>query len=440
MVNKLAPKDRVKIPRQRMVEQDARERAANFREVNLGLSPAIATKEAQRCLTCTDPKCVQGCPVGVEIRKFIELFLEGDYNAAAACIRRDNVLPMVTGRVCPQESQCEGSCVLGKRHSPVAIGYLERFIADHERSLGGPASGTKRAPTGKRVAIVGSGPAGLSCAGDLAGEGHGVTVFEALHELGGVLVYGIPEFRLPKDVVRQEVDYLARMGVEFQTNVVIGKTVTLEELLGEGGFDAVFIAAGAGLPKFLNIPGENLCGVFSANEFLTRINLMKAFDPEYDEPIYDCRDRHVAVIGAGNTAMDAVRSALRLGARRASIIYRRSEAEMPARAEEVKHARAEGVTFITLHSPVEFIGDDKGILQGCRLQKMELVEPDGSGRPRPVAIPGSEHIIPLDVAIIAACRQRARSFHCTLPRKLSRYRFGGRAGANHRRRKVSVKC
>jgi glutamate synthase (NADPH/NADH) small chain len=311
-------------------------------------------------------------------------------------------LPAVTGRVCPQETQCEGACILAKRFAPLAIGHIERFVADYERQTGKVGLPTASPPTGKRVAIVGSGPAGLSCAGDLVLKGHAVTVFEALHEVGGVLLYGIPEFRLPKDIVRNEVDNLRRMGVEFQTNVVIGKTITVDELMAESGYDAVFIATGAGLPKFLNVPGEHLGGVYSANEFLTRVNLMKAYDAEhYDSPVYNCAGRNVAVIGGGNTAMDAARCALRLGATKAYIIYRRSEAEMPARVEEVHHAKDEGVQFMTLHNPVEFIGNDRGFLTQARLQKMELGDPDESGRRRPVAIIGSDFLLHVDLAVIA---------------------------------------
>jgi glutamate synthase (NADPH/NADH) small chain len=370
--------------------------------VNLGFDAAVAEKEAQRCLACADPKCVHGCPVGVKVREVVDLVLDGEYLKAAAKLREDNVLPAVTGRVCPQENQCEGACILGKRFAPLAIGHIERFVADFERATGQVGLPAAAAPTGKTVAIVGGGPAGLSCAGDLVLKGHAVTVFEALHEIGGVLVYGIPEFRLPKDIVRNEVENLRRMGVEFQTNVVVGKSVTIDELLGEQGYDAVFVATGAGLPKFMNIPGEHLGGVYSANEFLTRVNLMKAYDPQhYDSPIYDCRDRDVAVIGGGNTAMDAVRCALRLGANNAYIIYRRGEAEMPARAEELHHAKAEGVRFMPLHNPVEFLGDESGCLTGVKLIRMELGEADESGRRRPMEVEESEFVMPVDVAIIA---------------------------------------
>ena len=402
MAQRLSPKERMKISRAAMPEQEPEVRISNFLEVNCGLGPALAEQEAQRCLSCSDPKCVKGCPVGVKIREFIELVLDGRYLEAAAKVREDNVLPAVTGRVCPQENQCEGACVLGKRQMPVAIGYLERFVADYEQSTG-QVGIPERAPlTGKKVAVVGSGPAGLSCAGDLCLKGHEVTVLEALHEIGGVLVYGIPEFRLPKAIVRQEVDNLRKMGVRFETNVVVGKTVTLEELMGDEGYDAVFIATGAGLPRFMDIPGEHLGGVYSANEFLTRVNLMKAYDPDgYDSPIYGCRDRIVAVVGGGNTAMDAVRSARRLGAKRAMIIYRRSDQEMPARAEEVHHAHDEGVEFLTLTNPTEFIGDDRGYLRSMKCVKMALGEPDESGRRGVEPIEGSDFEMPVDVAVIA---------------------------------------
>jgi glutamate synthase (NADPH) small chain len=402
MDNPVNPKDRVKIPRQKMPEQEPGQRAHNFQEVNLGLEIEAAKCEASRCLACANPKCVNGCPVGVKVKDFIALVLAGDYLAAAAKIREDDVLPAITGRVCPQEDQCEGACIMAKKFGAVGIGYLERFVADYERRVGKIGLPPKAPPTGKKVAIVGSGPAGLSAAGDLVLRGHEATVFEALHEIGGVLVYGIPEFRLPKEIVRQEIDNMRRMGVKFQTNVVVGKTVTVDELLGEEGYDAVLVATGAGLPQFLGVPGENLCGVYSANEFLTRVNLMKAYRfPEYDQPIYDCRDKNVAVVGGGNTAMDAIRSALRLGAKNAYLVYRRSEAEMPARVEEVKHAKEEGIQFMLLTNPVEFLGDDKGWLRAARCIRMELGPADDSGRRRPVPIKGSEFELPLDVVIIA---------------------------------------
>jgi glutamate synthase (NADPH/NADH) small chain len=401
-MNTLKPKERVKIPRQAMPEQHAGARRANFSEVNLGLDVQLALTEATRCLECAKPTCVDGCPVGVKVREFVSLVQAGDYLAAAAKMREDNVLPAITGRVCPQEEQCEGACVLGKRFEPLAIGHLERFVADYEERVGQVGLPRNAPPSGKRVALVGSGPASLTAAGDLVQKGHQVTVFEALHEIGGVLVYGIPEFRLPKDIVRREVDNLRRMGVEFQTNVVVGKTITIDELFQEEGYHAVFVATGAGLPQFLGIPGEHLNGVYSANEFLTRVNLMKAYRfPGYDEPIYDCRGRRVAVIGGGNTALDSIRTALRLGAEKASLVYRRSQAEMPGRKEEVKHAVEEGVELNVLTHPVEFLGDAKGWLTGARCIRMSLGEPDASGRARPVPVPGSEFEIPLDVAIVA---------------------------------------
>ncbi len=400
--NRLSPKERVRIPRQAMPEQEPQARRGNFQEVNLGLAPAAAAREASRCIACPDPKCVKGCPVGVKVREFVDLVVSGDYRAAAAKMREDNVLPAVTGRVCPQEDQCEGACVMGKKFDPLAIGYLERFIADWEAESGELGLPPRAPASGKRVACVGSGPASLTVAGDLVQKGHDVTVFEALHEIGGVLVYGIPEFRLPKDIVRREVANLEKMGVRFETNVVVGRTVTIDELMQQEGYDAVFVATGAGLPKFLGVPGENLNGVYSANEFLSRVNLMKAYRfPDYDQPIYDCRGRNVAVVGGGNTALDAIRTAVRLGAAKASLLYRRTEVEMPGRAEEVHHAKDEGVEIQTLTYPVEFLGDDAGWLRAARCIRMALGEPDESGRRRPVPVPGSEFEIPLDVAIIA---------------------------------------
>jgi glutamate synthase (NADPH/NADH) small chain len=398
---KLPPRDRVKIPRQPMPEEPPEERRGDFREVNLGLTVLGATTEATRCLECNHPPCVSGCPVNVNIREFVRLVHEGDYLGAAAKIREDNVLPAITGRVCPQETQCEQCCILGKKFEPLGIGYLERFVADYEREHGQFGLPAKAPPSGKKVAIVGSGPAGLSAAGDLVRWGHAVTVFEAMHDIGGVLLYGIPEFRLPKDIVRHEVNVLRQMGVEFQTNVVIGKTVTVEELLTEEGYDALLIATGAGLPKFLGVPGEHLNGVYSANEFLTRVNLMRAYDPSYDEPVFDCRGKDIAVVGGGNTAMDAVRTACRLGARTSYLIYRRSEKEMPARAEEVHHAKDEGIEFVCLTNPVAFLGDDRGWLRAVRCVRMELGAPDESGRRSPVAVPGSEFEVPIQMAVIA---------------------------------------
>jgi glutamate synthase (NADPH/NADH) small chain len=399
--NPLPAKDRLKIPRAHMPELDAETRAHNFEEVNQGLDARAAVGEATRCIACGKPGCQVDCPVGVKIKEIVALIQAGEFLAAAAKMREDNALPAITGRVCPQESQCEGGCVLGKRGQPVAIGNLERFIADFEQKSGKLGLPAIAPETGKSVAIVGSGPAGLSAAGDLIQKGHRVRVFEALHELGGVLVYGIPEFRLPKSIVKDEVDNLRLMGVEFETNVVVGKSVTLDELMRVEGYDAVFVATGAGLPVFLGVPGEHLNGVYSANEFLTRTNLMRAYRfPEFDEPIYDCRDRDVIVVGGGNTAMDAVRTARRLGARTATLVYRRSETEMPARAEEVKHAREEGIAFRMLTNPVEFLGNEKGWLTGVRSVRMELGEPDASGRRRPAPVAGSEFILPASVVII----------------------------------------
>lgn len=398
--NSLPLKERMKIPRAPMPELDATVRSRCFAEVNLGLPTYDAHNEATRCISCAKPGCQVECPVGVKIKEVVALIHAGRYLAAAAKMREDNALPAVTGRVCPQENQCEGGCVLGRKGQPLAIGNLERFIADFELESGQLGLPPIAPPTGKSVAVVGSGPAGLSAAGDLIQKGHRVRVFEALHELGGVLVYGIPEFRLPKRIVRQEVNNLRALGVEFETNVVVGKSVTLDELMRVEGYDAIFIATGAGLPQFLGIPGEHFNGVYSANEFLTRTNLMRAYDPEYDQPIYDCRDRDVIVVGGGNTAMDAVRTARRLGARTATLVYRRTELEMPARREEVHHARQEGIEFRMLTSPLEFLGDEKGWLIGARCQQMELGEPDSDGRRRPVPIPGAEIVLPASVAII----------------------------------------
>ncbi|HTZ95784.1 MAG TPA: NADPH-dependent glutamate synthase [Terriglobales bacterium] len=401
-LNPVPIKERMKVPRQHMPEQAPLLRAANFKEVNLGYSEELARHEAQRCLECAKPSCVDHCPVGVKVKDFVRLVVAGDYLGAAAKIREDNVLPAITGRVCPQEDHCEGSCLMSKKVLPLGIGYLERFVADYEQRHFDVKNIHKAPPTGKKVAIVGSGPSGLTAAGDLVQKGHEVHVFEALHELGGVLVYGIPEFRLPKQIIRQQIDYMRAMGVRFETNVVVGKTITINELMEEEGFDAVFVGTGAGSPQFMGIRGEHLNGIYSANEFLTRINLMHAYEfPKYDEPMVDFRGKDVAVIGGGNTALDAIRSALRLGARKAYVLYRRSEAEMPARKEEVKHAKEEGIEFHMLTAPIEFLADEKGWLTAARCQRMELGEPDASGRRRPVPVDDSEFDLPLAVAVIA---------------------------------------
>ncbi len=400
-LNPVPIKDRMKVPRQAMPEQAPQERAHNFTEVNLGYSEELAQREAQRCLECAKATCTDNCPVGVKVTEFVELIVAGKFLEAAAKIREDNVLPAITGRVCPQEDHCEGKCLLGKKVKPLGIGYLERFVADYEQRMGKHVLPSVT-PTGKKVAVVGSGPSGLTCAGDLIQRGHKVRVFEALHELGGVLVYGIPEFRLPKQIIREQLDYMREMGVEFETDVVVGRTITIDELMHEEGYDAIYIGTGAGLPQFMGIPGEHLNGVYSANEFLTRINLMKAYKfPVYDEPMLNLQGKNVAVIGGGNTALDAIRSALRLGAGHAYVIYRRSEAEMPARIEEVHHAQQEGIDFHMLTAPVEFLSDGKGWLTGARCVRMELGEPDSSGRRRPVPIQGSEFDVPLSVAIMA---------------------------------------
>ena len=400
--NEIPLKERMKISRQKMPEQDPRERITNFQEVNLGYDEETARLEAMRCLKCKNMPCVAGCPVAIKIPQFIEKVVQGDYSGAADIISEDNLLPAICGRVCPQEEQCEAVCVLSKKGESVSIGRLERFVADYDRTH--PRERVSSTPpdgTGKKIAIIGSGPAGLTCAGDLIREGHEVTLFEALHEYGGVLVYGIPEFRLPKAIVKGEVGKLNELGVDFQKNFIVGITETIDELFEEG-YHAVFIGVGAGLPHMLNIPGENLIGIYSSNEFLTRVNLMKAYRfPEYDTPVLDCKDKDVGVFGGGNTAMDSVRTARRLGARNAYIIYRRSEAELPARLEEYHHALEEGIQFLFLNNPLEFTGDENGVLNSVRLQRMELGEPDASGRRRPVPIPGSEYTLDLQLAVIA---------------------------------------
>lgn len=388
-----------KVPRQSMPEQDPKERIKNFEEVPYGYTTEQALLEASRCIQCKKPGCIAGCPVDVDIPGFIKLIAEGKFVEAAWKLKETNALPAVCGRVCPQEDQCEKVCILGKKGDPVAIGRLERFAADYERATGSVQVPKVAAATGKRVAVVGAGPAGLTIAGDLVKVGHDVTVFEALHKPGGVLVYGIPEFRLPKAIVDAEVSYLENLGVKIVTDAVIGRLKTVDDLFAEG-FQAVFLGVGAGAPVFMNIPGENLSGIYSANEYLTRSNLMKAYRfPEFDTPIV--RGRNVAVIGGGNVAMDSVRTALRLGAENAYIIYRRSKVEMPARIEEVHHAEEEGVQFNFLTNPVEYVGDEDGWVKKMVCNRMELGEPDGSGRRRPIVIPGSEFTIDVDTVVVA---------------------------------------
>ncbi len=399
------------LPRQPMPEQPPAERISNFREVPHGYTPLQAVAEARRCMQCRKASCSVGrlnretgaveggCPVEVDIPAFIGLIAQGDYLGAARKIKEKNLLPAICGRVCPQEEQCELFCTVGVKGEPIAIGRLERFAADWERNSGQVELPPVASPTGHRVAVVGSGPAGLTVAGDLVRLGHAVTVFEALHRGGGVLVYGIPEFRLPKEIVRQEIQFLERLGVRFEYNSIVGKLDTIDELLGEGGYDAVFVGSGAGAPMFLGIPGENLNGVYSANEYLTRSNLMKAFDSVYDTPI--ARSRRVVVVGGGNVAMDAARTALRLGAEKVSIVYRRSRKEMPARIEEIHHAEQEGIEFSLLCNPTQVLDDGKGWVSGLECLRMELGEPDESGRRRPVAVAGSEFVVQADTVVVA---------------------------------------
>ena len=417
-----------RIPRVPVREQDPKVRATNFEEVCYGYNKEEALLEASRCLNCRNPRCMTACPVGLQIPRFIAELASGNIAGAAAVIAEDSSLPAVCGRVCPQETQCEGSCVLGVKGEPVAIGKLERFVADYSRELAGSSpletsgcagplpsgdgplpltmprvarfpEGTASPASRKKVAVIGSGPAGLACASDLAKWGYDVTIFEALHKAGGVLEYGIPEFRLPKDrVLKHEINAVRELGVKIETNVIVGRTITIDALMDKEGFEAVFIGTGAGLPKFMNIPGENLCGVFSANEFLTRNNLMKAWREDYLTPIH--AGRKVCVVGGGNVAMDAARTALRLGAE-VHIVYRRTEAELPARREEVHHAAQEGIIFDMLTNPVEVIGDEKGWVKALKCIRMELGEPDESGRRSPVPVPGSEFEIPTETVIMA---------------------------------------
>ncbi len=380
-----------------MPTQSPEARICNFEEVALGYDAETAQLEAQRCLNCKNQPCVSGCPVQVHIPDFIHLIVKGDMEGAYQTIAQTNALPAVCGRVCPQENQCEKHCIRGIRGEPVAIGRLERFAADTHNAKAAEKP-PKPASNGHKVAVVGSGPSGLACAGDLARLGYQVTVFEALHRAGGVLVYGIPEFRLPKAIVRREIDTLGQLGVEISTNTVIGKTITVDELMAEYGFEAVFVGSGAGLPKFMSIPGETLKGVYSANEFLTRVNLMRASQPGSDTPVQMAK--RVAVVGGGNVAMDAARCARRLGAE-VTVAYRRTRDELPARLEEVEHAMEEGIAFNFLTNPVEVLGDENGWVRAIRCLSMELGEPDASGRRRPVAIPGSEHDLPMDAVIMA---------------------------------------
>jgi glutamate synthase (NADPH/NADH) small chain len=393
------PAKQEKIPRVPMPEQEPEIRRRNFLEVPTGLTPEMAMREAQRCLQCKKPGCVEGCPVGIDIPGFIHLIKEGEFTKSIRHIWQKNSLPAVCGRVCPQEIQCEGQCILAKKGDPVAIGNLERFAADWERENGTGQLPPKAEPTGKKVAVVGSGPSSLTVAGDLIVKGHAVTVLEAFHKPGGVLVYGIPEFRLPKAIVAQEVNFMERLGVKVQCNAVVGRTVTLDELF-EQGYDAIYLGVGAGLPRFMNIPGENLVGILSANEYLTRANLMKAYlFPKVDTPIP--RGKNVVVLGAGNVAMDSARTAMRLGADKVRIVYRRSRQEMPARIAEIHHAEQEGIEFFLLTNPTRYLGNDKGRLTGMECLKMELGEPDASGRRRPVPIKGSEFQLECDLCIVA---------------------------------------
>lgn len=395
----MKPKDRMAIERVVMPEADAEERSRSYMEVNMGLSLEQAVNEAKRCLDCPSPSCVTGCPVEINIPGFVKNIERGEILEAARVIKGTSTLPAVCGRVCPQEKQCESRCVYTKSgKKAVAIGYLERFAADFERTSGRAATPVVEESNGVKVAVIGSGPAGLTCSGELAKRGYDVTVFEALHEIGGVLKYGIPEFRLPNDIVDFEIENLRRMGVKFEPDFIVGKTATMDDLREEG-FKAFFVGSGAGLPRFMGIPGENSNGIMSSNEYLTRVNLMHAADGSYDTPIIF--GKSVAVVGGGNTAMDSVRTARRLGAERVVLVYRRSEVEMPARLEEIHHAKEEGVEFMTLHNPVEYLADDKGRVRAMRVQRMELGEPDERGRRRPVPVEGAVEEIAVDLVIVS---------------------------------------
>ena len=396
---KISAKERTAIERVKMPELNPEYRVTCNEEVNQGLNKEQAILEASRCMDCPDPQCVTGCPVNINIPGFIKNIERGDFHAAAVVLKETSALPAVCGRVCPQEKQCESRCLYHKmKKQPVAIGYLERFAADAERLSGNTATPQVATPNGIKVAVVGSGPAGLSFAGDMIKRGYDVTVFEALHEIGGVLKYGIPEFRLPNAVVDVEIDALGRMGVKYEKDCIVGKTISYDDL-HEMGFKGIFVASGAGLPRFMNIPGENLIGIMSSNEYLTRVNLMGAGRDGWDTPVL--RGKRVAIIGGGNTAMDSVRTARRMGAEVAMVVYRRSEEEMPARVEEVKHAKEEGVTFMTLHNPIEYIGDENGRVKAMKVQRMELGEPDADGRRSPVAIEGAIDEIPIDLVVVS---------------------------------------
>lgn len=395
----IKPKDRMAQERVEMPQADPEERSHSYIEVNMGLNLEQAMNEAKRCLDCPSPMCVTGCPVEINIPTFIKNIERGDILEAARVIKETSTLPAVCGRVCPQEKQCESKCIYNKSKKPaVAIGYLERFAADYERTSGKAATPETAPKNGIKVAVIGSGPAGLTCSGELAKKGYDVTIFEALHEIGGVLKYGIPEFRLPNDIVDFEINNLSKMGVKFEPDFIVGKTATMDDLRAEG-FKAFFVGSGAGLPRFMGIPGENYTGIMSSNEYLTRVNLMHAADSKFDTPIIF--GKNVAVVGGGNTAMDSVRTAKRLGAERVMLFYRRSEVEMPARLEEVHHAKEEGIEFHTLNNPVEYLADEKGRVRAVKVQRMELGEPDEKGRRKPVAIEGAIDEIPVDLVIVA---------------------------------------